>query len=556
MNDVIPDNYYVDINVGIHNDSILPSDNHVDHNAGMHDDAILPVDNNVDHNAGIHDDAILPVDNHVDHNPGMHDDVMLPVNNNAVLNPGMHDDAMLPADNHVNHNAGMHDDAILNVDNHINHNAGMHDDDILPVDNHVDHNAGMRDDAILPVDNHVDLNAGMHDDAILPVDNHVDLNAGMHDDANFDGKKVKHTWDLPTIINVNARSLNAEKVDELQVIVDDYDIDVACITETWFREYMDDSSLALDGFCLERKDRDHRRGGGVACYIRNDIEYKRLRELEDDMLEVLWIKVMPKRLPRKYSCILVGCLYYTHQTDFLEMREHVITAIDTITRKHPDCGVVLLGDFNQFNDKFLISHYRFIQMVNISTRGDAILDKIWTNMAELFNQAVSISELGKSDHNMILLQPMVQKRHDTGRVTRVTIKSMGANEKAHFSKALTSVRWEPLFLLHTCEEKYNYYKDVVISLMDTFFTNKVVTRHTADKPWVTDYFRCLIRKRQRAFMRGDTCEYNALRNETNRAAARLKFEFYQKHILSITESGTRDWWKNMKKIMGLDGNSN
>ena len=50
----------------------------------------------------------------------------------------------------------------------------------------------------------------------------------------------------PTIINVNARSLNAEKVDELQVIVDDYDIDVACITETWFREYMDDSSLALD----------------------------------------------------------------------------------------------------------------------------------------------------------------------------------------------------------------------------------------------------------------------------------------------------------------------
>ena len=49
---------------------------------------------------------------------------------------------------------------------------------------------------------------------------------------------------------------------------------------------------------------------------------------------------------------------------------------------------------------------------------------------------------------------------------------------------------------------------------------------------------------------------NALRNETNRAAARLKFEFYQKHILSITESGTRDWWKNMKKIMGLDGNSN
>ena len=115
---------------------------------------------------------------------------------------------------------------------------------------------------------------------------------------------------------------------------------------------------------------------------------------------------------------------------------------------------------------------------------------------------------------------------------------------------------EPLFLLHTCEEKYNYYKDVVITLMDMCFTNKVVTRHTADKPWVTDYFRCLIRKKQRAFMSGDQCEYKTLRNETNRASARLKLEFYQKQILAITESGSRDWWKNMKKIMGLDANSN
>ena len=37
---------------------------------------------------------------------------------------------------------------------------------------------------------------------------------------------------------------------------------------------------------------------------------------------------------------------------------------------------------------------------------------------------------------------------------------------------------------------------------------------------------------------------------------KLKFEFYQKHILAISESGSRDWWKNTKKIMGLNGNSN
>ena len=92
-------------------------------------------------------------------------------------------------------------------------------------------------------DHYVDLNAGMHDDYIIPVDilnvagadqsthSVLSTNIEMNNYVPLDGIKFKRTWDLPTIININARSLNAEKVDEL----DDYDIDVACITETWFR---------------------------------------------------------------------------------------------------------------------------------------------------------------------------------------------------------------------------------------------------------------------------------------------------------------------------------
>ena len=42
----------------------------------------------------------------------------------------------------------------------------------------------------------------------------------------------------------------------------------------------------------------------------------------------------------------------------------------------------------------------------------------------------------------------------------------------------------------------------------------------------------------------------------NRESTKFEFEFYQKHILAISESGSSDWWKNMKKIVGLNGNSN
>ena len=44
-------------------------------------------------------------------------------------------------------------------------------------------------------------------------------------------------WDLPVILNLNARSLSGEKLDELLVTVTDHNVSVVCITGTWFRVY-------------------------------------------------------------------------------------------------------------------------------------------------------------------------------------------------------------------------------------------------------------------------------------------------------------------------------
>ena len=69
------------------------------------------------------------------------------------------------------------------------------------------------------------------------------------------------------------------------------------------------------------------------------------------------------------------------------------------------CGIIITGDFNQLNDNFLKTHYRFVQIVNVGTRGNAVLDKMWTNMDNVYMSPVTLSELGTSDHNMVLLKP-------------------------------------------------------------------------------------------------------------------------------------------------------
>ena len=77
-------------------------------------------------------------------------------------------------------------------------------------------------------------------------------------------------------------------------------------------------------------------------------------------------------------------------------------------------------------------------------------------MDKVYMSPVTISELGTSDHSVVLLKPSssLQCRPSTGSVMRVTIRAMGENEKALFDRALSAVSWEPMFRLETCEEQY------------------------------------------------------------------------------------------------------
>ena len=73
-----------------------------------------------------------------------------------------------------------------------------------------------------------------------------------------------------------------------------------------------------------------------------------------------------------------------------------ITSIDAVIRKHPDCGIIITGDFNQLNDTFLKTPYRVVQIVNVGTRGNAVLDNMLTNMDNVYMSPVTLSEFGTS----------------------------------------------------------------------------------------------------------------------------------------------------------------
>ena len=231
-------------------------------------------------------------------------------------------------------------------------------------------------------------------------------------------------------------------------------------------------------------------------------------------------------------------------------------------------------------------------------------------MTPVYDKASNLPVLGQSDHRMVLYKPTETPTLNTGSVSRITTRctrqnasttrytsqnarttrytsqnarttrytsqnarttrytSQNARTTRYTSQNARTIfarsrnlqcRWEPLNRLETYEEQNAIYLNVMDDLIQHSFPLKSVTRHSADKPRVTDNVRSLIRKRKRARMSGDIEAAHVYRNMVNRAAPRLRHILYQ-HILyqskvfSLQDSSSKNWWKNMKSWMGLKPN--
>jgi len=96
----------------------------------------------------------------------------------------------------------------------------------------------------------------------------------------------------------------------------------------------------------------------------------------------------------------------------------------------------------------------------------------------------------------------------------------------------------------------NYFNNVVLSLLDYYLPVRVCKRNKADKPWVYDNFRLLIRSRQYAWKRYNMADYRKHRNQVQRTAVNLRKKYHQRHIGKLRDSNPRQWWLDIITITG------
>ena len=89
-------------------------------------------------------------------------------------------------------------------------------------------------------------------------------------------------------------------------------------------------------------------------------------------------------------------------------------------------------------------------------------------------------------------------------------------------------------------------------LLNTYLPIKLIRKYKSDKPWITENYKELIRKRQNALKTGNKLAYNFYRNRVNRATKSLRSRYYARQVGQRKDSSPKQWWVKTQRLLGLN----
>ena len=136
-------------------------------------------------------------------------------------------------------------------------------------------------------------------------------------------------------LHLNVNSL-LPKIDELRHIARLTIAAVIGISESKLGDSVPTSEIQIDEYDFLRCDKN-RHGGGVACYVRNDLSYNVKSYFPKDIENIFFELLLPNTKP-----IVVATIYRPpNQTNFMEIFNENLSKVDT-----NNVETYILGDFN------------------------------------------------------------------------------------------------------------------------------------------------------------------------------------------------------------------
>ena len=338
------------------------------------------------------------------------------------------------------------------------------------------------------------------------------------------------------------------KLDELLLVLSNLQPDLLCLTETWLTPEVNSNLVYINGFTLFRNDRIRRKGGGTAIYVRDDLLSKPIVTHDRLNNEAEGTLVDLPALNLSIFCIYIPPNLKSNTLNAI--REDVTNITDDHLMCHPNRGLMLLGDFNDFDVKTLSLDLSLTDIVDRPTRGKNILDHVL--ISESLTQHYERSDvsyecpIGKSDHYTLVITPKrcLQKFNNCRLHTVYDYRFSNLQTLMHNAELIdwsyftnenvdVNQKWKELYLC-------------ILSLIKSSIPQDTVPLTSRDKCWMTPLTKLLINKKWSAFRSKDWNLYNHLKLKVKEEVKKAKLLWTQK----LKQSSIKGVWNVTNQLSG------
>lgn len=358
------------------------------------------------------------------------------------------------------------------------------------------------------------------------------------------------------VVHINAQSLK-NKIEEFRYIFECSNVDVVCVSETWFSTIINNEYYKLRGYKLFRADRQlkngkkDKKGGGVAIYVKNTIQCKLITKSKlGEKVEFLFLE-----LCNNNEKLLLGNVYRPNKNINTEA---LFLELSNISVGYEN--ILISGDFNcnTLVDSTLTDEMKFIglDLVNttipthFSSRSSSLLDLFFTNSLSKVQMFDQISAPVFSKHDLIFINFDFKQNKSEKCFSYRDFKHI--NFEALYNK-LSQIWWDNVYFIPEVDDKLNFIQQNIESLFNEFVPLKTKRKTTNVNPWFTSDIKSLIDQRNIAYARWKrfkTSElqstFKSLRNRVNTSIKIAKSSYYKSKFSSCVDSKAR--WNEIRNI--------
>ncbi|XP_055487592.1 uncharacterized protein LOC129694857 [Leucoraja erinacea] len=199
---------------------------------------------------------------------------------------------------------------------------------------------------------------------------------------------------------------------------------------------------------------------------------------------------------------------------------------------------------------------KFKQYVDFETRGENILDLVYTNTPEAY-KAAPRPHLGHSDHISVFLTPAYRPLLKQVRAERKHTRVWPEGAASALQDCFLHTDWYVFRTAASYDDLFNIeeYAETVTSYIakctEDVTIMKTFTARGNEKPWMTAEVRSLLRARDAAYRAGNTAALRSTRTALEKGIRAAKRAFAGKIQGHLCDTGdTRRMWKGIQTLTG------